>query len=174
MIYFISDTHFYHKNIIKYCNRPFADVEQMNNELIKNWNEVVSPNDTIYHLGDFSMGNKDISSLDIIYKLNGRKILILGNHDKWKKSIYESFGFTVLKAPIRLDEYKLVLSHYPIPDKQIPKDYINLHGHIHDKSLYNEYDKFDPNEYSLEKHINLSCDVINFRPISLDQVLSKN
>lgn len=171
MIYFISDTHFNHKNIIKYCNRPFADVKEMNEILINNWNDTVSQDDTIYHLGDFALGNKE-QSLNIIHELNGNKFLILGNHDKWHPSVYESYGFTVFKnAPVKLDEYKFILSHYPIPDKQIPKDYINLHGHIHDKSLYNGFDKFDSSKYSLEKHVNLSCDVTGYKPISLDDVL---
>lgn len=171
MIYFISDTHFYHKNIIKYCNRPFNSVEEMNENLIKNWNEVILQDDTVYHLGDFALGNKELS-LNIVSKLNGQKFLVLGNHDKWSIDDYENHGFKVLKnAPIKLVEYKLVLSHYPTPDIQIPKGYINLHGHIHDKSLYNDFDKFEPCNYSLDKHINLSCDVTDFKPVSLKQIL---
>ena len=172
MIYFISDTHFNHKNIIKYCNRPFDSVEEMNNIIIKNWNKVILPNDIIYHLGDFALGNKELS-LSIIHKLNGNKFLIRGNHDKWKVSDYENYGFTVLKnAPIRLDDYKLILSHIPLPDKQIPNEYINLHGHIHNKNLYDCYEKYDPCNYSLEKHINLSCDVTDFKPVSIYQILN--
>ena len=85
----------------------------------------------------------------------------------------ENYGFTVLKnAPIRLDDYKLILSHIPLPDKQIPKGYINLHGHIHNKNLYDCYEKYEPCNYSLEKHINLSCDVTDFKPVSIYQILN--
>ncbi len=172
MIYFISDTHFNHKNIIKYCNRPFDSIEQMNETLINNWNSIVSVDDIIYHLGDFALGSKELI-LDIVNRLNGSKYLIRGNHDKWGASTYEDFGFNVLKnAPIRLDEYKLMLSHVPIPDSQIPKDFINLHGHIHNKKLYECIEKYDPSRYSIEKHINISCDVTNFKPISLDEILN--
>ena len=174
MIYFISDTHFNHKNIIKYCDRPFESVEQMNDILIKNWNEVVSNDDTIYHLGDFALGSRDLI-INIVNKLNGNKYLIRGNHDNWSASTYENFGFNVLKnAPIRLDEYKLILSHIPIPDTQIPKGFINIHGHIHNKKLFECIEKYEPSKYSVEKHINISCDVTNFKPINLEEIAKGN
>lgn len=79
--WFSSDQHYSHKNIIKYSNRPFADVEEMNYELIKRWNKCVKPDDTIYHLGDFAFCNiEKIES--ILSQLNGTKHLINGNHDK--------------------------------------------------------------------------------------------
>ncbi len=96
MIYFVSDTHFNHKNIIDYCNRPFNSVDEMNNVLIQNWNATVSNNDIIYHLGDFALGRKD-TIMEITSNLNGKKYLIRGNHDNWSVSFYESIGFTVLK-----------------------------------------------------------------------------
>ena len=174
MIYFISDTHFNHKNIIKYCNRPFDSVEQMNEIIIRNWNQTVSQNDVVFHLGDFALGKKD-DALNIIKNLNGEKYLLRGNHDKIKSYLYESYGFHLLKnPPIKLDYYKLILSHIPIEDSKIPDGYINLHGHIHDKNLYDCFDKYARSKYSLEKHINLSCDVTNFKPVSLDQILKLN
>ena len=173
MIYFISDTHFNHLNIIKYCNRPFNNVEEMNEAIIKNWNNIVSNEDTIYHLGDFALGTKE-SIIDIVNRLNGKKYLIRGNHDKWGVSTYESFGFIVLKnAPIKIDEYKLMLSHIPIPDSQIPNGFVNIHGHIHDKKLYECIEKYEPSRYSIEKHINISCDVTDFKPISLSEILNR-
>lgn len=96
MIYFVSYTHFNHKNIIDYCNRPFNSVDEMNNVLIQNWNATVSNNDIIYHLGDFALGRKD-TIMEITSNLNGKKYLIRGNHDNWSVSFYESIGFTVLK-----------------------------------------------------------------------------
>ena len=175
MIYFISDTHFDHKNIIKYCNRPFENIEHMNTTLINNWNEIVNTEDIIYHLGDFALGSKELI-FDIVNRLNGNIYLIRGNHDKWSVSTYEDFGFNVLKnAPIKLDKYKLMLSHIPIPDSQIPKGFINLHGHIHDKKLYECIDKYEPSRYSIEKHLNIFCDVTDFKPISLNEIkISKN
>lgn len=170
MTYFISDTHFNHLNIIKYCNRPFKDAEEMNRIIINNWNKAVKNNDEIYHLGDLALGRKDYF-YNIANKLNGIKYLVRGNHDNWSVSTYEEFGFIVLKnAPIKLEKYKLLLSHTPVADKQIPNEYINLHGHIHNKNLYECVEKYDPTEYSFEKHINISCDVIDFTPISIEKL----
>jgi calcineurin-like phosphoesterase family protein len=94
-IYFTSDTHFGHRNIIKYCDRPFSSVEEMDETLIQNWNSVVGPRDTIYHLGDFAMGREDPK----VYfnRLNGNKFLLAGSHDTdkvfqlkwgWVKDVY--------------------------------------------------------------------------------------
>ena len=83
-LYVTSDTHFNHKNIIKYCNRPFNDVYEMNETLINNWNSVVTPEDIIYHLGDFGFGTKE-ELQEIFDRLNGYKYLIMGNHDRKSK-----------------------------------------------------------------------------------------
>ena len=172
MIYFISDTHFNHENIIKYCKRPFKSIKEMNETLIKNWNSVVKNDDTIYHLGDLALGNLD-DFKEIAQRLNGNKILIRGNHDKWKVKDYESLGFKVLKnPPIELEEYKLILSHTPRPDKEIKDGYINVHGHIHNKVL-NDLSYYPPESFDSKKHINISVDVTNFTPVSLDDIRKK-
>lgn len=171
MIYFTSDTHFNHTNIIRYCNRPFNCVDEMNNSLVQNWNKIITNNDVVYHLGDFALGMKEQAN-DIIKKLKGTIYLIRGNHDNWSLKTYEKFGFYVLKnAPIRLDEYKLILSHVPIPDCQIPNGFTNIHGHIHNKNLYECGEGYEPSSYSLDKHINISCDVTNFKPVSIEKIL---
>jgi calcineurin-like phosphoesterase family protein len=81
MIWFTSDTHFGHKRIIELANRPFKDVTEMNEMLVHNWNSVVHPDDTVYHLGDVALGPIR-ESLEYIHRLMGRKILITGNHDR--------------------------------------------------------------------------------------------
>lgn len=96
-IFVTSDTHFNHTNIIKYCNRPFASVAEMNQTLIDNWNRVVRPQDTVIHCGDFAFtkANRKVASATIstlANNLNGRKILILGNHDD-KRISYRDCGF---------------------------------------------------------------------------------
>lgn len=166
MIYFTSDTHFHHNNIIKYCNRPFNNINDMNNTIINNWNTVIKKEDTVYHLGDFCLSNDD--EIKNTYNLlNGHIILIRGNHDRKPVKFYENIGFKVLThAPIILDEYKLMLSHVPLPDTKIKDEYINLHGHIHNKKISQDY----PKNYSEKTHINLSVDVTNFKPISLDEI----
>ena len=82
MIYLTSDLHFGHKNIIKLTNRPFSDVHEMNETLIKNWNNTIKPQDTIYILGDLCFKMSLEESHKIIQRLNGKKVLIRGNHDK--------------------------------------------------------------------------------------------
>ena len=115
MIYFISDTHFYHEKIIEYVNRPFKDVEEMNNTLIDNWNKRIEPKDEVYILGDFSFGNKE-QTLDLLDKLNGRKYLIKGNHDRVIKDKEVASRFEWIKDyhMLKYKKYKFVLFHYPL------------------------------------------------------------
>ena len=79
-IFFTSDTHFWHNNVIKFCNRPFSSIEEMNDTIIENWNRVVDKNDIVIHLGDFCFCGSD-KFKELVEKLNGRIYLILGNHD---------------------------------------------------------------------------------------------
>ena len=100
--------------------------------------------------------------------------MIRGNHDNWSVDTYKSLGFTVLKnPPIKLLNYKLLMSHVPVQDKQIPEDFVNIHGHIHDKNLYECIEKYNPQQFSMKKHINISCDVTNFKPISIEELKEK-
>ena len=149
------------------------NVQEMNEKLISNWNNNIKNEDEIYHLGDFALGRKE-DAFDIANKLNGIKYIVRGNHDKWSTKMYEEMGFTVLKnAPIKLNEYKLLLSHIPVPDKQIPNGYINIHGHIHNNRLYECIEKYDPKLYSIDKHLNISCDITEFKPISIEKIVKK-
>ena len=86
--FFTSDTHFNHANIIKFCNRPFKDVEQMNEVIIANWNSVIGKDDTVFHLGDFCLGGA-AEWTKILDRLNGKIYLIMGNHDL--KNIRQGF-----------------------------------------------------------------------------------
>lgn len=150
MAYFISDTHFNHKNIIRYCDRPFEDVKEMNETMITYWNKTVKPNDTVYHLGDFSLCNKSSSEL-IARKLNGKKILIRGNHDKRSDKWFLDIGFNKVCKKLRIGNY--LLSHRPI--KNLKVGLINIHGHIHN------------NEVQLDTrfHINVSVEIIGYKPM---------
>ena len=166
MIYFISDTHFHHSNIIKYCNRPFKDINEMHETIISNWNSIITKDDIVYHLGDFCLSNDD-EIKSIFNRLNGNKILIRGNHARKSVKFYENIGFEVLThAPIVLDEYKSMLSHVPLPDVKIKDGNINLHGHIHNKKISDDY----PKNYSENRHINLSVDSTDFKPVSLGEI----
>lgn len=165
--WFTSDTHFFHKNVIKYCNRPFLTVEEMNETLIDNWNSCVGVDDTVFHLGDFAFCNYT-SMAGIFNRLNGRIYLILGNHDNSTKKKYLEIGFKDVYQSTDLFEFHL--NHYPtvgesceIPDRfesKRPKciDKWILCGHIHEKW------KFNGNCF------NVGVDVHGFKPISLEQV----
>lgn len=129
-LYFIADTHFNDPDIIRYENRPFTGVEEINETIIKNWNERVKPDDEIYHLGDVGE-----NAQDIIAKLNGRKFLVKGNHDTRPNVVYRNMGFEeVYDHPIVLQNF-FICSHEPIyVNMNMP--YANIFGHVHNSPSY--------------------------------------
>ena len=130
----IADTHFGHENVIKYCNRPFKNADDMNYRIIKAWNETVSNNDTVFVLGDFAFGREVVTQ--IAPKLNGRKILIKGNHDTLPNEFYRSCGFEeVSKYPILFEFF--LMSHEPLILSETTP-YFNYYGHIHNDPKYIE------------------------------------
>ncbi len=114
-MFFTSDTHWKHKNIIKYSNRPFSSVDEMDNTLIKNWNKMVGANDEVYHLGDFAFCSDD-QFLDIISQLNGKLTIILGNHDKTvlnnRSKLYQMGVKVVDYKEVRYNGTTICLFHY--------------------------------------------------------------
>lgn len=176
--YFISDTHFNHKNIIKYCNRPFENIDEMNKVLIENWNNTVTDFDTIFHLGDVALTSES-EMRELIPKLKGKKILVKGNHDKKSNEFFRNVGFGIIpENPLKLNKEKLILSHKPLKDTEIPDGYVNVHGHIHNNPLHKinpETNEMEyPEElYSDKLHFNVSVDVIDFKPISLEELLKR-
>lgn len=157
-IFVTADTHFNHTNIIKYCNRPFKDVNEMNETIIKNWNEVVGVNDIVYHLGDFGFGTKE-ELQKIFDRLNGKKYLIIGNHDfRVGIKYYQELGFIeVYRKQCIFDKY--IFTHRPI---EVTKNYINLYGHIHDKPVDLKYDD--------ENHTCVCLDRTDFKPLLLMEI----
>jgi calcineurin-like phosphoesterase family protein len=134
-IFFIADTHFGHANIIKYENRPFETVEQMDKAIIQNWRNVVSKHDTIFVLGDFSFYNKEITT-KIMRQLTGNKILIKGNHDVKSNQWYLDVGFDeVSKYPIIYNEW-YVLQHEPPMYMSSTCPFFYIYGHVHGTKMY--------------------------------------
>lgn len=113
-VWFTSDTHFYHTNIINFCRRPFESIEEMNETLIANWNKVVGTNDIVFHLGDFCLGDSTKWN-GILDRLNGKIYLILGNHDlrNFRVSYTERFELVTMQMNIEIDNQKICLNHYP-------------------------------------------------------------
>lgn len=131
--WFISDTHFFHDNIITYGNRPFKSVDEMNQTLVDSWNSVVKPGDRVYHLGDVVMGGSHEDFAKLWAKLNGSKTLIVGNHDDIKYLSKGGFFRDVLMWKFWHDK-NFLLSHVPIHPNSFEfkrGGMINVHGHTH-------------------------------------------
>ncbi len=129
--YFTSDLHFWHKNILKFSpkHRPFDNIEEMNEALIKEWNKTVKPTDTVYHLGDFCFKGAE-ATLKIISRLNGTIHWIEGNHDKVITQNAEIASIPYKQ--IVINKQKIVLCHYPIASwNGMHRGYWMLHGHCH-------------------------------------------
>ena len=134
-LYFTADTHFGHKNIMKYCDRPYSSVEEMNEAIVSKWNETVGELDTVIHLGDFSFHNPELSR-DIMNRLNGHIILVRGNHDTGK--IIDACGFSDIVDFLELKVFEndihqpIACFHYPMA--VWPSSHFgawHLHGHSH-------------------------------------------
>ena len=165
LIYFTSDLHLGHRGIIEMQNRPFKSVEEMNRSLIENYNSVVHKNDTVYILGDISHHMPIERVNELMGKMNGKKILIKGNHDK--KYLLELFEEICDFKTVSLDGVYFALMHYPMlswPKKN--KESIQLHGHIHADMTYNEQNR---NENI--RRYDVGVDANEFYPVSVKQIV---
>ena len=170
-IYFTSDLHFFHNNVIKYNQRPYQNTNEMNEKLIQNWNNKVGKKDEIYCLGDFGFHITPEKLKELGSRLNGHKHLIVGNHDKIqfhvKSQIWDSVN---LYRKIKINGYKVILCHYPIFDFDGAfHNNIHLFGHIHDKNelnqIYDFYKIYNFHAYCVRVDFN------NYAPISFDEIL---
>lgn len=197
MIFFTSDQHYWHNNVIRYCARPHASVEEMNEAMVNGWNEVVDDSDTVYNLGDFSLAFRAVEVYP--FRLKGSKILVPGNHDfchsyhkksrnaeqraKWTEK-YKYFGFTVLPEQVTMEFPGLGvvnLCHHPYAD-----DSGRDEGDHGDK--YAKWRPVDDGKILLCGHIhekwktrrspkgslmiNVGVDQHGFKPVSLDEIIS--
>lgn len=165
MIFFISDTHFSHANIIRYTRRPFANVQEMNATMIANWNSVVKDGDNVFHLGDVGFGKESEVSA-IVAQLLGHKHLILGNHDRLRGCAYKRMGFESVTDwnTIRIGHKRVWMAHRPenlTSNDGLVSGYTHyLHGHVHGSFLRPEPNTFD-----------VSVEVIGYRPVTLDELV---
>lgn len=181
-IWFTSDQHFNHKNIIRLAKRPFNSLDEMHSELINRHNSVVNPNDTVIHLGDFSFCSTT-KTREILSKLNGRHILVLGNHDRGITSaINAGFVFSTTEMHFRVNGEKVLIKHYPyrpsvwkilwsllinkyhdiryLSRRPINNGHWLIHGHTHQKNKLRN------------KMIHVGVDSWNFYPVSIKQIES--
>lgn len=133
-IFFTSDSHFHHKSILNFENRPFETIEEMNAEMVSAWNKVVTKNSTVYHLGDFSFGGYN-DWIDILNQLRGNIVLIKGNHCKTKiinRILRDGYlqDIHMVGHYMKAGKYTLNLTHYPLEIGNRVRNF-NLSGHIH-------------------------------------------
>ena len=171
MIYFTADQHFGHANIVKMCNRPFENIEAMNETLIRTWNERVRGDDTIYIVGDLFFRCKDPES--ILKQLKGKKRLIVGNHDSsWMGKVQLDQYFSSIDNYLEISdgEHALTLCHYPLMTWKHPLKSYMIHGHIH----ANTHMDYWPLLRCRDNVLNAGVDVNDFRPVTFDELLENN
>jgi len=194
-LYFTSDLHLNHANIIKYCNRPFKDKSHMNEVIINNWNSIIKDDDIIFHLGDFCLGGRG-EWIHYINRLSGIKIFIKGNHDRDKDvpsnlldGYYDGFvNINVKDLEVKGGEQRITLCHYPMLSwYQSHRKAWQLFGHMHNQTIKplkenieggDEVSDFLKTEYHYISKIRYDqCDVgvdgNNFTPMSYYQIKNK-
>lgn len=179
--WFISDTHFFHFKILEYCNRPFNTIEEHNQALIDNWNSVVKPEDTVFHLGDFCIGGAP-KWKEIREQLNGHIILIMGNHD-WQNRTAGTdllFDYVTQQMRIEIDGRTVYLNHFPFLSfahwdaEKYAKEHLHfaLSGHTHIRKENTGSDA-EFIKYYLPTQYDVGVDFNNYTPISWEEINNK-
>ena len=159
-IFFIADTHFGSETVRRYENRPFANTQEMDEKMIECWNSVVTPDDIVWHLGDFGEeGHEE----QVLSKLNGTILFVKGNHDTESNGYYRQAGFhEVYDYPILFNSFWM-LSHEPLyVSENTP--YANIFGHVHQNPMYKDYSKH---------HFCVSAERIRYTPILFEEIVKR-
>jgi len=175
----ISDTHFGHTNSwekFKQADgsplRPFTSTEEMDETMIERWNAKVKPQDTVYHLGDVVINKK---YLNLVKRLNGRKILIRGNHDIFNDDDYREVGFEQIHG-VRVFVDKFILSHIPLhPDCVTERFKVNVHGHLHANEIMGwwKHGYAEDTEMPDPRYLCVSVEHTNYEPLHFDEVQAR-
>ena len=163
-------------NVIRFDNRPFTSVEEMDSELIRRWNSKVGAKDVVYILGDISWYN-DEKTTEIMNQLNGRKILIKGNHDRVHGQVRHCFEEITDYKEIKLDGNHIVLCHYPIVffNRHHYGSYM-FYGHVHNSHEWNmtENYKFELQELDIKCNMfNVGTMIWNYEPVTFEEIVNK-
>lgn len=154
-VWVIADTHFSHRKVVEF--RPWATVEAHDRELVERWNATVRKDDTVWHLGDVCLGGRD--KLEIMRSLNGRKKLVLGNHDTYPRELYAEH-FTKIFGAAEFSD--CILTHIPVHPYQLDSRYrLNVHGHMHSAVIDGDL-----------RYVCVSAEQIDYRPVLLRGILS--
>lgn len=164
--FFIADTHFGHANILKYTRGQFATIEEHDEHIIARWNSVVRPNDTVYLLGDAVMNRRCLPTL---WRLQGKKILIAGNHDDFPARELLSY-FDDVRSLKAFKKHGFVATHVPLHPHCLDRWPVNVHGHLHDLRV---------NAHQLAvaftdlRYVCVSCEQVDYTPIALPELLER-
>ncbi|MDE5628656.1 MAG: metallophosphoesterase [Muribaculaceae bacterium] len=174
-VFFTSDTHFNHTNIISYCKRPFSDIHEMNETIIANWNNVIGPDDIVFHLGDFGLGGAEEWNR-ILSRLNGKIYLILGNHDlnNIRQGVTDVFEYVAMSMCIQIGKKKIYLNHFPYLcfEGGYHNDVWQLFGHVHTRASNSGIDA-ERLRYLYPTQLDVGVDNNNFTPLSFTEVRAK-
>lgn len=179
-VFLTSDTHFGHAGVCRFTEadgvtkiRPWTDPDEMDEEMIKRWNDAVRPNDKVYHLGDVVINRKSLKTLS---RLNGDKVLIRGNHDIFRDDEYRMY-FRELRAYHVMNG--MILSHIPLHEASLGRFGVNIHGHLHSgrvKKARGIDAKTGATLYSTENDVRYHCVCVeqtDFTPILFEDVIKR-
>lgn len=179
-VFLVSDTHFGHAGVCKFTEsdgvtktRPWTDPAEMDEEMVKRWNDTVRPNDKVYHLGDVVINRKALSTMA---RLNGDKVLIRGNHDIFPDVEYRKY-FRELRAYHVMNG--MILSHIPLHSDSLGRFGTNIHGHLHSnrvKKARGINAKTGEILYSDEPDVRYHCVCVeqtDFTPILFEDVIKR-
>lgn len=171
-VFLVSDTHFGHAGVCKFLRndgtklRPWDDPEEMDEDMVKMWNETVRPKDKVYHLGDVVINRRALKTLG---RLNGEKVLIKGNHDIFKLEDYTPYfkdirGYHVMNG--------MILSHIPIHEESLARFGTNIHGHLHSNRVMTW--NIDKDAQVIDPRYHCVCvEQTDFRPILFEDVMKR-
>lgn len=172
-IFLVSDTHFGHAGVCRFMRedgvtklRPWDNPAEMDEAMVKLWNETVRPNDKVYHLGDVVINRK---ALQIMHRLNGDKVLIKGNHDIFRLDEYTPFfrdirGYHVLNG--------LILSHIPVHEESLARFGCNIHGHLHSNRVMTRGFNGKPMDID-PRYFCVCVEQTDFKPIAFEEVMKR-
>lgn len=171
-LFFTADTHFNHANILRFCNRPFADVEEMNETIITRWNQVIGNDCHVFHLGDFCQGGSAEWSR-LLDRLNGKIHLIVGNHDlkNLRQGFMNRFEEVVMQQRIEVETKSIYLNHYPFLcfEGGYKSNVWQLFGHVHTRTNNTGLDA-ERLAYLYPTQYDVGMDNNDFTPVSYEEV----
>jgi calcineurin-like phosphoesterase family protein len=159
MLYFTGDTHFSDPRVLRIDRRPFSTIAEHDEALIAKWNEIVGPDDVVWHLGDFARGSA--AAVDaLLSRLQGEKHLVIGNNDPSATLNAAGWSSTQHYAEMTINGQLIVLCHYPFRTwNKMGKKSINLHGHSHGRLT------------AVPRQYDVGVDPQNLRPVTFDAIL---